>query len=242
MITQKRTEELNELLNILKIDCNRNDLDVALTHSSFCKENNLPYDLCNERLEFLGDAVLKITISNFLYKKYPNYNEGALSQIRSCVVSDETLNKIAKGINLAKYIILGHAEEHNKGRHRSSTVACAFEAMLGAFYLSGKLPETQLLIEKLFENIIEEVNADSAKSNYKALLQEYFQVYSNNVPEYVLTRQEGPPHNRTFYVDVFFEEEFLASGTGSTKKAAQKEAAKLACKKIGLLNQENLNE
>ena len=242
MITEKRELELKEFLNRLNVDCNLNDLDVALTHSSFCKENNLPYDLCNERLEFLGDAVLKITISNFLYKKYPNYNEGALSQIRSCVVSDETLNKIAKGINLAKYIILGHAEEHNKGRHRSSTVACAFEAMLGAFYLSGKLPETQLLIEKLFENIIEEVNADSAKSNYKALLQEYFQVYSNNVPEYVLTRQEGPPHNRTFYVDVFFEEEFLASGTGSTKKAAQKEAAKLACKKIGLLNQENLNE
>ena len=78
-------------------------------------------------------------------------------------------------------------KEHNKGRNRSSTVACAFEALLGAFYLSGKLDETQVLIEKLFEKYIEEVNADSAKSNYKAMLQEYFQVYSNSVPKYILT-------------------------------------------------------
>ena len=242
MITKEREQELKELLLALNIECNIEDLNTALTHSSFCKENNLPYTLCNERLEFLGDAVLKITISNFLYKKYPNYNEGALSQIRSCVVSDETLNKIAKEIKLAKYIILGYAEEHNRGRNRSSTIACAFEAMLGAFYLSGKLNETQILIEKLFEKTIDEVNADDAKSNYKALLQEHVQTYSNNVPEYILTKQEGPPHNRTFYVDVFFEDEFLASGIGSTKKAAQKEAAKLACQKIGLLNQENSNE
>lgn len=236
MITPEREQNLRYFLNSIDIDIPINNVDIALTHSSFCKENNLPYTLCNERLEFLGDAVLKIAISSYLYKKFPNYNEGELSQIRSSVVSDSTLDKIARTINLPEYLTLGQAEENNKGRDRSSTIACAFEALLGAIYLEDGLNQVLKLIDNLFENIISEVNEDDAKNNYKALLQEYFQSISNNVPQYVLTKQEGPPHNRKFYVDVFFEYEFLASGKGSTKKAAQKEAAQKACEKLGLIN------
>ena len=236
MITPEREQYLKNFLNSIHINVPIKNIDIALTHSSFCKENNLPYDLCNERLEFLGDAVLKIAISSYLYKRFPNYNEGDLSQIRSSVVSDATLDKIARTINLPDYLILGQAEENNKGRDRSSTIACALEALFGAIYIENGLKQVTELIENLFENIITKVNQDDAKNNYKALLQEYFQSISNNVPQYVLTKQEGPPHNRTFYVDVFFEYDFLASGKGSTKKAAQKEAAQKACKKLGLIN------
>ncbi|MCR4880867.1 MAG: ribonuclease III [bacterium] len=238
MISQERIEQLNEFLASVNLKCNTENLNIALTHSSYCNENNLPFELCNERLEFLGDAVLKLIISNYLYSRFPSYKEGDLSQIRSTVVSDETLYKISEKINLKKYILLGTAEDSNGGRNRHSTIACAFEALLGALYLDGRLSETTDFLQNLFEEEITIVDQEGLKGNTKALLQEYYQAFSNNVPEYVLTKQEGPPHNRTFYVDVFFENEYLASGVGTTKKAAQKEAALKACELLGLLNGE----
>lgn len=239
MISQERLEQLNEFLASVNLSCDAENLNIALTHSSYCNENNLPFELCNERLEFLGDAVLKLVISNYLYKRFPEYKEGDLSQIRSIVVSDETLYKISEKINLKKYILLGDAEDSNGGRNRHSTIACAFEALLGALYLDNKLADAVTFLEKLFAEEITLVDKEGLKANPKAMLQEYYQTFSNNVPEYVLTKQEGPPHNRTFYVDVFFENEFLASGTGSTKKAAQKEAANKACELLGLLGENN---
>ena len=235
-ISQERKQLLQEFLDSSGLNCDLTNLNIALTHSSYCNENNLSFELCNERLEFLGDAVLKLVISNYLYNRFPDYREGNLSQIRSNVVSDETLYKISEKINLKKYILLGDAEASNGGRERHSTIACAFEAVLGALYLDGRLQDIISFLENLFEEEITISDKEGLKSNTKALLQEYFQAFSNNVPEYILTKQEGPPHNRTFYVDVFFEDEFLASGIGSTKKAAQKEAAQKACEKLGLLN------
>lgn len=239
MISQERLEQLNEFLSSVNLACNAESLNIALTHSSYCYENDLPFEFCNERLEFLGDAVLKLVISNYLYERFPSYNEGDMSQIRSNVVSDETLYKISDKINLKKYILLGDAENSNGGRNRHSTIACAFEALLGALYLDGKLPDIITFLKNLFEEEITIIDKEGLRANPKALLQEYYQAFSNNVPEYVLTKQEGPPHNRTFYVDVFFENEFLASGIGSTKKAAQKDAAQNACDKLGLLGGEN---
>ena len=239
MISQERLEQLNEFLASVNLTCSAENLNIALTHSSYCYENDLPFELCNERLEFLGDAVLKLVISNYLYKRFPEYKEGDMSQIRSNVVSDETLYKISEKINLKNHILLGDAENFNGGRNRHSTIACAFEALLGALYLDGKLTDIINFLQKLFEEEITLVDKEGLKTNPKALLQEYYQSFSNNVPEYVLTKQEGPPHNRTFYVDVFFENEYLASGTGATKKAAQKAAAQKACEKIGLLGEKN---
>ena len=236
MITDKRKIQLQKFLNSVNLDCDLEYLDIALTHSSYCHENNLSYEICNERLEFLGDAVLKLVISDYLFNRFPDYHEGDLSQIRSTVVSDKTLEKLAKTIKLQDYIVLGQAEETNGGRKRSSTIACAFEAMLGAFYLDGKLNEIKSFLENIYEDEITFVDKEGLKANTKALLQEYFQTISNNLPEYVLQKQEGPPHNRTFFVDVYFENEFLASGKGSTKKDAQKNAAEKACQKLGLLN------
>ncbi len=238
MISAERLEQLNEFLKSVNLTCDADNLNIALTHSSYCYENDLPFELCNERLEFLGDAVLKLVISKYLYERFPNYHEGDMSQIRSNVVSDETLYKISEKINLKKYIQLGFAEDSNGGRNRHSTIACAFEALLGALYLDGKLDDAISFLQKLFEDEITAVDKEGIKANTKALLQEYYQAFSNSVPEYVLTKQEGPPHNRTFYVDVFFENEYLASGTGTTKKAAQKDAAHNACEKLGLLGGE----
>jgi len=239
MLSNTREKQLKKFLTSVHINCGLENLDIALTHSSYCHENNLSYELCNERLEFLGDSVLKLVISNYLFKIYPNYHEGDLSQVRSNVVSDETLSKIAKTINLQDYITLGQAEETNNGRLRSSTIACAFEALLGAMYLDSGLTEIIKFIEELFAQEIDRVDKEGLKNNTKALLQEYYQSFSNDVPEYVLTKQIGPPHDRTFFVDVLFQGEFLASGVGVTKKAAQKDAAAKACENLGLLAGEN---
>jgi len=237
MISEERKTELETFLKSVDLECDLENLNIALTHSSFCNENNLPFLECNERLEFLGDAVLKLVISNFLYQKYPEYHEGELSYIRSIVVSDKTLDKLARGINLQKFIVLGKAEESAGGRSRSSTIACAFEALLGAVYLSGNLAQIKVFLEKLFEEEINFVDKEGLKINPKALLQEYLQSISTSLPEYVLTKQEGPPHKRTFYVDVLFKGEFLASGVGMSKKEAQKEAAQKACKNLGLIDE-----
>jgi len=243
MMNETRKQQLNELLTSLNLECDYEQLNIALTHSSFCNENNLPFIECNERLEFLGDAVLKLVISDYLYKRFPEYHEGDLSFIRSTVVSDETLDKIAENINLKKYIVLGKAEESTGGRDRSSTIACAFEAFLGALYLSGKISDIKRLLEKLFDDEITFVDKEGLKINPKAMLQEYLQSISNDLPEYLLTKQEGPPHNRTFYVDVMFQDKFLASGIGMSKKAAQKDAAQKACERLGLIdNKENVND
>ena len=239
MISADRFKQLHEFLNSVNLTCDTEHINIALTHSSYCYENDLPFEQCNERLEFLGDAVLKLVISNYLYKRFPHYHEGDMSPIRSIVVSDETLYKISEKINLKKYIQLGFAEDSNGGRNRHSTIACAFEAILGALYLDGKLNDAISFLQKLFEDEITHVDKEGIKANPKALLQEYYQAFSNSVPEYVLTNQEGPPHNRTFYIDVFFEGEYLASGRGTTKKAAQKDAARIACEKLKLLGDEN---
>ena len=241
MLTVEREKKLKEFLSSVNIDAPLENIDIALTHSSFCHENNISYEFCNERLEFLGDSLLKLAVSNYLYNRFPDYNEGQLSQIRSCVVSDATLDKLARGLNLPEYLVLGVAEERNNGRWRSSTIACAFEAFLGALYVEGKIDEAIKFIEEVFADEITSVDIDDAKANYKALLQEYFQSGSINLPEYVLAKQEGPPHRRTFYIDLYFEGEFLSSGIGLSKKAAQKEAARLACEKLGLIKQKGEN-
>jgi len=131
---------------------------------------------------------------------------------------------------------LGTGEEKSDGRNRQSNIACAFEAMLGALYLDGKIDEIKSVVKKLFAEEVEQTDRAGLVANPKALLQEYCQSVSNDVPEYILVDTQGPSHDRVFYVDVYFQGEFLASGKGLTKKAAQKEAAHNACQKLGLLS------
>src|SRR5574344_2689448 len=137
----------------------------ALTHGSYTKENELSPLEDYQRLEFLGDAVLKLCISDILFKKYPKYEEGDLSRIRSTIVSDEILAKIARKINLQDLMILGKQEEKTGGRNRSSIIACTFEAVLGAFYLDGKFKDISLFLQKEMLPIIEDVDKNQLKFN-----------------------------------------------------------------------------
>ena len=226
-------DELEKIFSI-KID-NIENFKRALTHPSYTQENNIEYIECYERLEFLGDAVLKLTVSDILFQKYPRATEGDMSKIRSIVVSDAMLFEIAKKIGLQNLILLGKHEEKQGLRKLESVVACSFEAILGAYYLDGKFEEIKEFIIKNFTEYIEDVDKNSAKYNAKALLQEYTQGLTKETPTYVLKDATGPEHNKTFVVEVLYQDKVVSSGKGKTKKEAEQHAAYQACKKLGAI-------
>ncbi len=206
----------------------------ALTHPSYTQENDFDYTECYERLEFLGDAVLKLAISDILYKKYPDSHEGEMSKIRSIAVSDSTLSIISKEIGLFELI---RASEHDlkQGiRNLESVSACAFEAVLGAYYLDGKLDLLMQKLKELFAPYIEEINQNMDKYNAKALLQEYTQSINKKTPVYKLIAEDGPAHNKVFTVEVRYNGEFIAQACGKSKKEAEQKCAFEACKKLGV--------
>ena len=208
---------------------------VALTHSSYTKDNDLPHTQCYERLEFLGDAVLKLTMSDVLYKMYPEATEGELSKIRGIVVSDNTLAKIAKSSGLQNMIILSKHEEKQHIRENDSVCACAYEAVLGAYYLDGKLNELIGYINKTFTPYIEDVRDNFECYNAKAILQEYTQSKDGNRPEYAVINETGPAHKRTFEVSVSYNGEVLATEKGLSKKDAEQKCAFSACKSLRII-------
>ena len=207
----------------------------AFTHSSFTKEKNLPYTQCYERLEFLGDAVLKLTISDVLFKMYPDYQEGELSKIRSIIVSDNTLADIARKNGLQDLIIMSKHEEKQGCRKLNSICACAFEATLGAYYLDGKYNELEKYIETTFKPYIIDVKDLFEKFNAKAVLQEYTQGKTKNTPIYTVIREIGPEHKKEFEIEVKYNNEVLAIEKGLTKKEAEQKCAYSACKKLGII-------
>lgn len=207
----------------------------ALTHSSYTKELNLPETQCYERLEFLGDAVLKLTISDVLFKMYPNSREGELSKIRSILVSDNTLSEITKANGLQELIILSKHEEKQGCRNLNSICACVFEAILGAYYLDGKYEEILKYIEKTFQPYINEVAQHFEKFNAKAILQEYTQGLNKKTPIYTVISENGPQHKKIFEIEVRYNDEVLAIEKGSSKKEAEQKCALSACKKLGIV-------
>ena len=226
----------DELAKIFGIEPVTEDLyKIALTHSSYTKEGGLPHTQCYERLEFLGDAVLKLTMSDVLYKMYPEATEGELSKIRGIVVSDSTLAKIAKRDGLDKLIILSKHEEKQHVGEKDSVCACAYEAVLGAYYLDKKLPDLINYIKKTFEPFIVDVKDNFECYNSKAILQEYTQSKDGNRPEYVVVGETGPAHKRVFEVSVSYNGNVLATEKGLSKKDAEQKCAYCACKKLGIV-------
>lgn len=207
----------------------------ALTHSSYTKEKDLPHTNCYERLEFLGDAVLKLTISDVLFKLYPEAPEGELSKIRGIIVSDNTLADIAKKNGLPELIIMSRHEEKQGCRKLNSICACAFEAILGAYYLDGKFDEIIKFIEKTFRPYIDDVKNHFEKFNAKAILQEYTQGQTKTTPVYTVINESGPQHKKEFEIEVKYNDEVLAIEKGSTKKEAEQKCAYSACKKLGII-------
>ncbi len=210
-------------------------IKTALTHPSFTKENNLP-DIENyERLEFFGDSVLKLFTSKLLYKLYPESPEGELSKIRSILVSDAILAKVAIKIGLDKLIILGNSEEKQGGRKRESNIACSLEAILGAYYFSGQAKNIEKFINDYIIIYAEDIDKHFEKYNAKDILQQYTQGQDKTRPEYIVTSVSGPAHKPVFQVNVIWQNEILATAEGSSKKEAEQTGAYEACKKLGII-------
>lgn len=207
---------------------------LALTHPSFTKENELALTESYERLEFLGDSVLKLLTSDILFEMFPEFPEGKLSKIRSIVVSDMTLAKIFKSFNLEELLILARHEQKQGLSQNDTICACAFEALLGAFYLEGKLKSLRRFLKKVLRPYIKDVNEHYINFNAKALLQEYTQGLNKTLPVYKLVGEKGPAHKKVFTVEVSYNGEVCGVGKGGTKKEAEQNAATEACKKFNV--------
>lgn len=201
---------------------NKNLFTQALTHSSYANEHRLDHSRCNERLEFLGDAVLEIVTSEFLYRKYETLPEGDLTKIRASIVCEPTLAYCAGDIELGQYLYLGKGEDATGGRGRNSVVSDAMEALIGAIYLDGGFANAKEFILRFIMNDIEhkQLFFDS-----KTILQEIVQSQTEKPLAYELLREEGPDHNKIFESRALIGEEEIGRGTGRTKKAAEAVAA-----------------
>jgi len=224
---------MSENINLIDV-CDKKLFDIAMTHPSYVKDNDLPYDECYERLEFLGDSVLKLLVSEILFKKFPDYDEGRMTKIRAILVSDASLAKVAVKIGLDKCLKLGKGEEKTGGRTKESILACAFEAMLGACYTCGKINETSEFLKNEFAEYIEEIDNNLVKYHAKEMLQEYTQSIDCKLPVYK-TEQTGSAHKPQFNSVVYYNDEEIASAAGKTKKESQQNCAYNACVKLGII-------
>ncbi len=243
MKDETRDERLKAFLEDLGLEVSEDSLtlfDQALTHSSYTYENKLSSLNNYERLEFLGDAVLKIIISEYLFGRFPYYREGELTKIRAVIVSDAVLAVFAKQIGLGEQMLLGPSEDKSGGRKKVSNLACAFEALLGAIFLSGQMAFAARFIADLMEDEVTKVDLSKTKDNYKAVLQELSQGDGMGLPEYKTIKEDGPAHRKTFHVEVVIQNEVLGRGHGKSKKEAQQMAAKMALICLNQLSEEEV--
>ena len=230
--SENRMQELRSLQE--KINFQFSDLELlnkALTHKSYANEkrNNLKH---NERLEFLGDSVLDILVSDFLVHKYSDFVEGTLSKIRAAVVNESCLAKLAKKINLGDYLLLGRGEHISGGQNKPSILADAFEALAGAVFRDGRLDAaSNVFLPLLIEEIEKTANSWSFR-DFKSDLQEYTQNKLVCIPSYKVVKEMGPDHAKKFEVVVMIKNEIQGKGLGKSKKEAEQAAAKIAIEKI----------
>lgn len=196
-------------------------LKTALTHSSFANETSVE---SNERMEFLGDAVLGFIVARVLYDLFPDASEGKLSKMRSAIVSRMNFAHFAKELKIDKQMLLGKGEENTGGRKRQSNLAGAFEAVIGAIFIDGGYKKVYRIVTRLLKNCLngnEEIFKD-----YKTRLQEIAQRQYKKVPKYKVVLEEGPPHDKCFHVEVKLGRKCIGKGVGRNKKQAEQEAAK----------------
>ena len=199
----------------------------ALTHTSYANEHGHSYLLCNERLEFLGDAVLELCSSEFLMERYPDWHEGQLSKRRASMVCEPSLAKCAATLSLPSFLNIGKGEEKCGGRNKDSIVSDALEAVIGAIYLDGGFENAKAFVNR---HIMEQLKDCDVFKDAKTRLQEILQA-ENRKPEYVVVDESGPDHDKTFVVEVLCNGVRLGTGTGSTKKGASQAAATDAIEK-----------
>jgi len=220
-------KKYQELEKCLGYQFENKDLIVeALTHKSYKKVFN------NERLEFLGDAVLNLIVGEFLFNKFPESNEGELSKIRASLVNEKGFTKLALAINLGDYIFLSEAEERNQGRAKASILSDAFEAIMGAIYIESGLSVLKPLILKLLTENYDEINLDELFSDYKTALQEVTQAKFGAIPVYKLESAVGPDHEKEFELSLWINDKHYATAKGKSKKLAQQAAAKIVLNQL----------
>lgn len=204
-------------------------LKKAMMHSSYVNELHVPKYECNERLEFLGDAVLELVSSEFLYKEHPTVSEGELTRTRASMVCEPSLAFCARDIELGSFLLLGKGEEATGGRNRDSVTSDAMEALIGAIYLDSGFTSAKEFIHKF---ILSDLENKKLFFDSKTILQEIVQGKDAEAISYRLIKEEGPDHNKLFYVEVFVGETSYGTGKGRTKKAAEQEAAYQAILKL----------
>ena len=205
----------------------KNILQEALRHSSFVNELGGTQLRDNERLEFLGDAVLNLIVGHILMHSYPDLKEGDLSRSRANLVNESQLAKMARSFDLGVYIQLGKGEIQTQGREKNSILADAFEALMAAVYLDGGFDAAYQIIEANFKPLIEHLHATANNDDYKSQLQEKVQVAHGSMPDYSIIREDGPDHDKTFWVALKVLD-IETEGSGKSKKAAEQNAAQRA--------------
>lgn len=230
LIEEETLEKINILKKLLGIEWHDpNYLIQALTHSSYAHENKNVTMEHNQRVEFLGDAVLELAISDFLYRNYPEYPEGALTKVRAGIVCEGSLASISRQLNLGEFLLMGRGEERSGGRQRPSILADAMESLIGAIYLdSGMEAASRFVLEKLDPVITEVAKTGGIVADYKTQLQELVQQTSENRLSYRIVEEYGPDHCKTFVAVVSYQGNQWGTGTGRTKKEAEQAAAKIA--------------
>lgn len=207
----------------------------ALKHRSFLSVTNEQRLSSNERLELLGDAVLGMVVTEFLFKKFPTKEEGELTGIKSLMVSRKILTRIANQIGMGEFILLNEAEAKAGGRKRSSILADAFEAVIGAIYLDGGLNTVIDFIQKKLLVRTNRIISEEQNKNFKSILLEYSQSKNLGLPQYLVRNEEGPDHDKLFTIEVIINNEVLGMGKGNSKKKAEQVSAKNALKKLNIL-------
>ena len=221
---------MTELEKYFDLDFNdKKLLEIALTHSSFANENQTQ---SNERLEFIGDAVLDLLMGEYLFKKHKNFHEGDLTKQRAKNVCETALVEYAKECNLKKYLLLGKGEEKSGGRNRVALQADAFEALIGAVYMDKGLNETY----KIFNKVVIPVSLEDREEDfvdYKSYLQELVQSDKRTL-EYRVIAEDGPSHDKKFTTRVYMDDILMGEGNGKSKKIAEQNSAEMALKKLAM--------
>lgn len=234
-ISPKRFESLSQLQNTIDYKFkDLNLLNTSLCHSSYANENKNKGIESNERLEFLGDVVVDLVVSDYLYKRFSHYPEGQLTKIRASIVCEPSLAYAARKISLGDYLLLGKGEALSGGRDRDSILADAFEALAAAIYLDGGYATVKdVLIRNFEQDIIHAIHKGELFIDYKTELQELLQRKSKVKVEYKVAKEVGPDHNKKFFVDLIVEDKIIGEGVGKSKKEAEQNAAKNVLMKLG---------
>ena len=229
MSAESGSKDIDLLIKKLGYRFNRPELlEKALRHSSYVNELGDSDLGDNERMEFLGDAVLDLAISHILMELFEDAKEGDLSKYRATVVNEKGLCQVAKDLELGDHVLLGRGEELTKGREKPSILANCMEALLGAVYLDADFIKTKEIIHRLFTPLLQQIDSNNMADDFKSMLQEYTQEIYKTRPDYLLVKESGPAHNKKFKMSLSLDGKIIAEGEGKSKKEAEQKAAKEA--------------